>query len=494
MKKLWGKVRSVFVVEGGCLTVKDFLCYGFGGLGQNIIYNLMSGYLLIFYTDVFKIPASAVGTMFLIAKIWDAVNDPIMGTFADKTRTRWGKMRPYLFISPIPIALITILLFICPDISTQGKTVYMYVTYILWGMIYTVGDVPFWSMSAVMTPNPQERTNLLTITNYFISIGSAIPAIVISLLFNLKKKNIMPAVTGSEKSLYFWAALVMSIVGGALFLLAGTGTREVVPQNKETPTFKQSMKYLFTNKYLMLILLCNLLAFPKSIGGMLQIYVAKYILGSQDLVFVLGIPAAVGGMISMIFAPFFMKKFGAIKTYLIANIYSLIPMGILYFIGLTFVGKGEVGGAGLGIILVFIFLNSLSGGIIGIIPPILIADSIDWMEYKTGQRNEGVSFSIRTFMAKATSALQTKVSTIALVAVHYIQPPKGVDYVAQSAATVKGLWAWYTIIPVALSLISIIPLLFYDLKGKKLDTVHEELASRRAALAQNEGDDGEINA
>jgi Na+/melibiose symporter-like transporter len=295
----------------------------------------------------------------------------------------------------------------------------------------------------------------------------------------MQKKHMWTTVTGNEKSLYFWAALIMSLVGGGLFLLAGIGTKEVVPQNDEIPTFKESMKYLFTNKYLMLVLLCNLLAFPKSIGGMLQIYVAKYILGSQDMVLILGIPAAVGSMISMIFAPFFMKKFGAIKTYLIANIYSLIPMGVLYFIGLTFVGKGSVSSVGLTIILIFIFLNSLSNGIIGIIPPILIADSIDWMEYKTGQRNEGVSFSIRTFIAKATSAFQTKVSTIALVAIHYIQPPKGVDYVSQSASTIKGLWAWYTVLPVVLSLLSIVPLLFYDLKGEKLDKVHDGLAARR---------------
>lgn len=479
MKKLWGKIKDVFVVEGGVLKVKDFVCYGFGGFGQNMIYNLMSGYLLIFYTDVLKVPAAAVGTMFLIAKIWDAINDPLMGSFADKTRTKWGKMRPYLFVSPIPIAIITILLFYCPDLSVQGRTIYMYVTYILWGMIYTVGDVPFWSMSAVMTPHPQERTNLLTISNYFISVGSALPAILISLLFNMQSKKILPSVTGSEKNLYFFAAILISVIGAALFSLAGTGTKEVVPQNDETPTLKESLKYLFTNKYLMIVLICNLLAFPKSISGLMQIYVAKYILGSQDLVFILGVPAAIGGTLSMIFAPFFMKKFGAIKTYLIANVYSLIPMGILYFVGLGFVNNGEVSTLQLGIILVFIFLNSLSGGIIGIIPPIMIGDSIDWMEYKTGQRNEGVAFSIRTFMAKATSAFQTKVLTLALVAMHYVQPPQGTDFVAQSASTINGMWAWYTIIPIALSLFSIIPLFFYDLKGKKLDMVHDELARRR---------------
>ena len=181
----------------------------------------------------------------------------------------------------------------------------------------------------------------------------------------------------------------------------------------------------------------------------------------------------------MAITPFMMKKFGAIKTYLIANIYSLIPMGILYFIGLEFVDKGSVNSVEMAIILIFLFLNSLSGGMIGIIPPILIGDSIEWMEYKTYQRNEGVAFSIKTFMTKVTSALQSLLTTAALLAVHYVKPPEGVDFVKQSAETIRGLWAWYTIIPVLLSLLSLIPLVFYDLKGEKLDMVHSELQKRR---------------
>jgi sugar (glycoside-pentoside-hexuronide) transporter len=479
MSKLKEKVRDVFVIEDGYLKVKDFLAYGFGGLGQNIVNSLVGGYLLIFYTDVLKVPAAAVGTMFLIAKVWDAINDPIMGTFVDKTRTKWGKMRPYLFTAPIPIAIITIFLFYCPDLSTKGRIVYMYVTYILWGMIYTVGDVPYSGMSAVMTPHPQERANLMTVNNVFTSVGSSIPMILISLLFMLQKKGLFVSVTGSEKNLYFFAGLIMSLIGGALFLFAGFGTREVVPQSDETPSFKENIKYLVTNKYLMLLILSSLLAFPKAIGGVLSIYVAKYVLGSQDLVFVLSIPVAVGSTISMVFIPFLMKKFGAIKTYLYCTLFSFIPMPILYFIGLTFIGKGSVTTLQLIIILIFIAIGSLPNPITTVITSILIADSIDWMECKTGQRNEGISFSIRTFMGKASSALQSKVAAIALIAIHYIQPPKGVDYVAQNVSTIKGLWAWYTILPVVLGLLSVVPLFFYDLKGDKLDTVHDTLRKRR---------------
>lgn len=481
MNKLKAKFRDVFVIEDGCLKTKDFLCYGFGGLGQNIIFSLTSSYLLIFYTDILKVPAAAVGTMFLVAKIWDAVNDPMMGTFVDRTRTKWGKMRPYLFVSPVPIALITIFLFYCPNLSTSGKIIYMYITYILWGMVYTVGDVPYSGMSAVMTPHPQERANLMTVNNVFTSCGQAIPTLLISVFFAMSKKGVLTSVTGSEKNIYFYAALIMSIVGGGLFMLAGTGTREVVPQSDETPTFKENMAYLFKNKYLMLLILSNILAFPKAIGSMLNIYVAKYILGSQDLVFALSIAVGVGSTVSMVFIPFLMRKFGAIKTYLYTTIFSFIPMPILYFVGISFVGNGSVSTFQLIIILIFLAIGSMPNPIFTVITSILIADSIDWMEYKTGQRNEGVSFSIRTFMLKACSALQSKASAVALVLVHYVQPPKGVDYVAQSVSTIKGLWLWYTILPVALGLLSVVPLFFYDLKDEKLDKVHAELRRRREA-------------
>lgn len=458
------KLDETFKVDGGVLKIRNFMSYGFGGFGQNLIYGIMSSYLTIFYTDIMGIAAATVGTMFLVAKIWDAINDPIMGSLVDKTRTKWGKMRPYMLFTPIPIAIITILLFIVPDFSYKGKIVYMYATYILWGMFYTVNDVPYWSLSSVMTPNEQERTNLLSVTRILTSAGIGAPTVIVSALFFLQDKDVLTgSITQSKGSIYLTTALVCSIVGAGLMFLSFTGTKEVVKQSEKKPTMKESFVFLFTNKPLMMILLCNLLAFPKNLIWTAQPYVAEYLLGSQKWIFILGIPYTVGNMISYAITPFLMKKFGGIKSYIIALVYAFLPMGILYFIGYSSIP----------IILVFSFLNGLSAGVTSVVPSVLIADCVDYTEWKTGQRAEGVSFSIQTFMTKASAALQSYLGGIILKIIGYQAN------VPQTPATEKGLWLMYTILPVALSVFSVIPLFFYDLKGEKLEKVRSELKERR---------------
>lgn len=472
---LKGKINDLCTTEGGYLSTRDYMSYGFAGLGQNMVYGIMNSYLMIFYTDVFLIPSTAVGTMFLIAKLWDAINDPIMGTFVDKTRSKYGKMRPYLLYTPVPIALITIMLFIAPDLSSGGKMIYMYVTYILWGMIYTVCDVPYWSLSSVLTPNIGERTKLVSFTRFLTGIGMGAPVVVVSGLMYLKNHNKAYAVAGSNAKVYLVTAIIMSVVGCSLLSLGFFGTKERVQQNEKAPTLKENLGFLVKNKNLMMILLCNLLAFPKAIQGTAMTYVATYLLGGGQWVIILGIPTTVAGILSYMITPWMVRKFGAIKAYIIANIYTLIPMGLLYFIG-----YGNIP-----LILVFVFLMGLAGGTIGVIPTILIADCVDYMELQTGQRSEGVSFSVQTFMAKASSALQGWVSGLLLAAFCYVAPitVNGIaTEQAQSASTMKGLWAMYTIIPALGSIFCVIPLLFYDLKGKKLEDVQLALKEKREQL------------
>lgn len=473
-------VKNYFHTEGGMLGPKTYWNYGLAGLGQNMIYNLMASYLMFFYTDVFLIPSATVGTMFLIAKVWDAINDPIMGTFIDKTRSKWGKMRPYLLFTPIPIAISTILLFIAPNLSAGGKIIYMYVTYIAWGMIYTVCDVPFWSMSSVLTPHLEERTNLVSFTRLLTGVGMGVPVVLISLFSMLQKGNVAPGLIGDNKKMYLLVAVLMS-VGGALLLSRGYfGTKEVVPQNRKPPSFKESMGYLIKNKPLMLLLLSNLLQFPRLIQAGASMYVANYILGGSEWVLILGIPGTIGGLFAFALVPPMVKKFGGIKSFIISNALWMIPTGLMFLI------RPENLKQPVNIVIMFIllFVSAFAGGIIGILPTLLIADCVDFMEWKTGQRNEGVSFSTQTFMAKAQSALQSFAVGILLVAVHFIQPVEDaagqIVQQAQSASTLNGIWAMYTIIPAIGYVICLIPLFFYDLKGKKLERMQNELSDLRA--------------
>lgn len=469
MSKLREKVKALWHVEGGSLTQKDFFSYSFAGLGQNMIYGIMNSYLMIFYTRVFGVDSKAVGRMFLAAKLWDAANDPLMGSVIDKTRTRWGKIRPYLLWTPIPIAIITVLLFTAPDLTPSGKIVYMYITYIMWGMLYTVCDVPYWSLSSVMTPNELERTKLVSFTRFLTGVGMAAPTVMVSLLFALQKTPSAGSAVGDEKHIYFITAVAMSVVGAGLLSLGFFGTKERVSQSEDKPSLKESFGYLFKNKPLMMILLCNLLAFPKAIQGASQAYVATYLLGGGEWVAILGIPGAISSTLSYTFTPALVRRFGAIKTYIIANVYTLIPMAIMYFVGFKSIP----------VILIFLFLTGLSGGTIGVIPTILIADCVDYMEWQTGQRAEGVSFSVQTFMAKASAALQGWALGYLLA---WAQTG-GADAVSYDP---DKLWSVYTIIPALGSVLCIIPLIFYDLKGEKLERVRRELPLRRKEKLKTE--------
>lgn len=473
-------VQHYFHTQGGVLEPKTYWNYGLSGLGQNLIYGLMSGYLMYFYTDVFLIPSGVVGTMFLIAKLWDAVNDPLMGSFVDKTRSKWGKMRPYLLFTPIPLAISTILLFLAPDFSLTGKIIYMYITYIAWGMIYTVCDVPYWSMSSVLTPHLTERTNLVSFTRALTGIGLGLPVVLISLLSLLQKQGVASNLIGSNKKMYLCVAVLLSVAGASLLSRGFFGTKEVVPQRAQAPSFKESMAALLKNKPLMLLLLSNLLQFPRLIQAGATIYVATYILGGGEWVIILGIPGTIAGLLAFLLVPPLVKKFGGIKTFLLSNTVWILPTGLMFLI------RPEHLKQPLHIVIMFVllFVASFAGGVIGILPTLLIADCVDYMEWKTGQRNEGVSFSTQTFMAKAQSALQSFAIGLLLVVVHFVPPVLNAagDTVqqVQATSTLEGIWAMFTIVPAAGYILCIVPLFFYDLKGKKLAQIQAELEKRRA--------------
>ena len=142
------------------ITTKERISYGLGDFASSMFWKLFSMFLLFFYTDVFGISAAAVGTMFLVTRIWDAANDPIMGLLSDRTQTRWGKFRPYLLFVAVPFAIIGVLTFTTPDFSPSGKLVYAYITYSLMMMVYTAVNVPYSSLMGVMTNDPGERTTL----------------------------------------------------------------------------------------------------------------------------------------------------------------------------------------------------------------------------------------------------------------------------------------------------------------------------------------------
>ena len=195
---------------------KEWLAYCVGALGQGMVYAIMSSYISDFYMNVLKLTPLFVLLLMLFARIWDAINDPIMGYIMDRAHPKRGKMRPYLLYTPIPIAILTVLLFYAPNLSGVSLMVYASVTYVLWGMIYTSSDVPFWSLPNAMTPNPAERGDIISKGRTANGVGSAVPmAFFMVLGFILPKFNLSG--TELEKTKYMVIALFCAIVGNILF-------------------------------------------------------------------------------------------------------------------------------------------------------------------------------------------------------------------------------------------------------------------------------------
>lgn len=206
--------------------------------GRSGIYTIMTMFYMVFLVDVvfqgMKNAGVTASAIILAGRIFDAANDPIMGMIVDRTRTKWGKMRPYLLFSPIPIAITTILLFWAPGFASSGaKIAYAAVTYILWGVMFTIQDVPFWGLSAVITPNEQERTSFLSTARLGSTFGGILPSLLIPVLRNS---------TLGLKNGYLVGAVIFALLGAALSSLAFFNTKERVEQSEKTPSLKESVQ------------------------------------------------------------------------------------------------------------------------------------------------------------------------------------------------------------------------------------------------------------
>ena len=304
------------------VSLKEKLSFGGALMGQTILYNSVNLYLLIFYTDVFGISAVAAGTLFLFARVWDAVNDPIMGVVVDKTKTRWGKCRPYLFLAPIPICILTALLFFGPEISPTGKVVYASITYILWGMFYTSLDIPIWSMSGRMSLHTETRQSIISFGRIFNIIGSFFPVILV-----VPMKQALGG--GIEKRGYFLTVLIFAIVSLPLMVQSFFGTRERAPiEASKRPNLRESVQAIFDNKPLLTLVFSNLLALFINLPVSAGIFFVTYNLGNENLFAVMAGTVLTSAIVGSVIAPALARKFSSKRVLIYVHVFSAIFFGL----------------------------------------------------------------------------------------------------------------------------------------------------------------------
>ncbi|MDC7250090.1 MAG: glycoside-pentoside-hexuronide (GPH):cation symporter [Sphaerochaetaceae bacterium] len=433
------------------------ITYSTGILGQNLIYNLMAMYILFYFTDILLIPASIASIIIIIASLWDAVNDPIMGMIADNTRSRWGKFRPYLIFGSFFIGIITVLNFSNGFTNYNSKIIFAAVTYIFWGMIFTSCDIPIWALSSVVSSSSKQRDQQVT----FGKVGATI-GVVISSVLSVPILNMF----GGERSstAYFYLALIFAGTGCLLMFITGLFSRERIKPNKEKTPFRENIKTIIYNKPLLLLMVALFVVnFINSIRQSVQIYFAVYTWGDANYMTLIGLSLVIGMLFGMILSPFLLSKYKKRSIYIITCIIASVVSAIPYFIDYSNVVLG----------LIFIGLSFLFSGIAMIVTTSMLMDTIDWAEYQNNFRSEGIVFSMNTFLTKLGATISRVILGISLVVLKYVENAPRTEKLQ------SGFSFMVFIIPSIAFILAIIPIYFYNLDEEKLKSIKSKLLERR---------------
>lgn len=452
-------------MEKKYLKTSETLSFSFSAFGRSMIYTLMSTFLLIFYTDAMKLSPTHAGLIILAARIFDAANDPIMGIIADKTKTKFGKLRPYLLFSPILIMISTAALFYVPNLEYGGRLAYATITYLVWGVCFTIQDVPFWGMSAVVSPLENERNKFLSTARIFSTIGGVVPTLLVPVLRNG---------LGNTKG-YFISGLIFAVLGSSLSLLAFFGTKERVEQQKEKVTVGEIVSAYVKNKPLLLLIASSILGSAMLMAQTSGSYLATYLIKDSGFIpkgtvqTVMTVAIGAGMMIAMVLMPILRKKMSLKAIYISSAIFGAVIHGIMYFVGYS----------NFYVFLVVLAIAGLPLGIFNVITYAMVADSVDYLEWKTGRRSEGVCFASQTFISKLTAGISTFITSIVLDKVGFMQPVGDVPVLDQPQSVFDGLFIMVSVIPAISLALCAIPMLFNDYSGKKKEEIQKALAERR---------------
>jgi GPH family glycoside/pentoside/hexuronide:cation symporter len=455
------------------IKIKEKIGYGLGDAASSMFWKIFSMYLMFFYTDVFGIAPAVVGTMFLITRIWDSCFDPLVGIIADRTKSRWGKFRPYLLWTAIPFAIIGVLTFYTPDFDEKGKIIYAYVTYSLMMMIYSIINVPYASLLGVMSGDRKERTTLSSYRMVFAFGGSLLALWLIEPLVNHFGGS-LNSKTGWLYTIIVFGMITTFFFWGCFFL-----TKErVLPINDEKPNLKEDLNDLLKNRPWWILLGAGIGALIfNSIRDGAAVYYFKYyvsstvsysfnILGENfamtptTLYLVLGQAANIIGVIA---ATPIANKIGKKKTFFGAMALAAILSVIFYYLG-----KEDVI-----LIMVFQVLISICAGCIFPLIWSMYADSADYSEWKQGRRATGLIFS-------ASSMSQKFGWTIGGAATGWLLGYFGFQAnVAQTLTAQTGIQLMLSILPAIAAAISVLFIIFYPLSEDKLQAIEDDLNDKR---------------
>jgi sugar (glycoside-pentoside-hexuronide) transporter len=444
------------------LKKQDIFNYSIGDLGINLNFQLIGFFLAYFYTDVFGISPAHVAGLFLVARVWDAVNDPLMGYLADHTRSRWGRFRPYLLFGALPLNLIMLACFFVPELSTSAKVVYAYVTYIMHGMIFTAVGLPYSSISAVMTQDQQERALISTFRMFF--------AVIVAMsIVNIGVRPFL-RLFETEQAGFFALASLFAVISTVFLWFAFAKSKERVEIPMERYHLKDVIPIVLRNDALLILALAMFLNTGVWVtGSTVGLYYFKYVLGNADfysLFFFYLLPA---NIVAVVLTPLLTKRLGKLKTFIIGSAVVAVTGVVRHFLpvnGLVlFVMISMIGSAGQ------MFCSITQWG--------MVPDTVEYGHWKTGVRSEGIPFAFFSFTQKAGMAVASSLAAFILSRAGY---EANTELTTSAETAIRWL---FNLIPAVFSSACLIALLFYKLDGARFSQIVSELDKRRAQGADS---------
>ncbi len=549
MNKIDGLLHKVYGTnpnDKGSLQPKEALAYGIAGFGQNFVCTIIGSYLTIFLTDALLfnndmkignvLGSMAVAYLMLGTRIFDALNDPIMGSVVDRTRTKWGKCRPYLKWMAIPIAIMTVACFL-PVYQEQATPTFIIIgiIYVLWSVVYTVADVPYWGLSTCMTNDTVVRGNLLTITRLLCTLGAGIVTVFVPIItgnltsqykytnsaehikeimslpqfkgavdsvmnnakdiqavekfiadaaeagrtisFNeaiAEMKFVGTVISGMEPAnaetlrwIYFIAAVVLVVAAIPMFFYGFKHTKERFTTEDNPPSFFHNIGLLLKNKELLLIVISGVLGGARMVytytGGL---YFAKYVLRNEGMYSLITLLVVPGGLVASLLVPWMSKKFTKKWAYIAVHLFGGIVMAVMYFVGYDEDWK-------LIVAAIALILLGIPQGVNNIITYAMIGDTVDYLEWKTGERGEGICFAMQTLINKIGMAVGAFIGVVSFTVA-------GINSNTGTIESPDKLWNMLVLSGVISMFACAVPMFFYTITEKKQAQMVAEIAERKA--------------
>ena len=451
---------------------KQFAAYGLGAVGKDMVYALSASYIMYYYQDILGLSATFVGFILMIARVFDAANDPFMGVVVAKTNSRWGKFRPWLFTGTILNAFVLYALFAAPAVSGKALMIYFAVMYILWGVTYTMMDIPFWSMIPAVTSTTKDRENLSVVGRTSAGVGYAL--INVFTVMAVSKLG-----GGIERTGFRLFALIIAILFVIFILFTCFTIREQKEENMQTTSVKEMFKALFNNdQAIVTVVTIVLINSALYITSNLLIYFFKYDIGGTTWKDAYTLFTSVGGISQilgmMVVYPILRSKLS--NTIIFKLGLCLAIFGYAFLLALCLLGYSSV----LTMLMVPGVMIFVANGILTVLTTVFLANTVDYGEVKTGHREESVIFSMQTFVVKAASGLAVFITGVSLDLIGLTSKDGLGEGMPTFSSPLLGLRLMMTILPmIGLVLALVLFTRKFILTDEKAEQIRKQLEEKK---------------